>query len=83
MALEPIPQNAQSGPAPDEAFVRTHIGWMLAVARRILRDPGHAEDAVQLAFAAVFDKADSFQGRSALKTWIHRIVVNEALMLLR
>lgn len=66
-----------------ERFVRLHIGWMLAVATRIVRDTHHAEDAVQNAFAKIFDKIDEFGGRSALKTWMHRIVVNESLMLLR
>ncbi|MDP6342588.1 MAG: sigma-70 family RNA polymerase sigma factor [Alphaproteobacteria bacterium] len=66
-----------------ERFVREHAAWMLAVARRILRDHGHAEDAVQNAFAAVFKNLEKFDGRSALRTWMHRIVVNEALMLLR
>ena len=37
-----------------EQFVRGHGGWMLAVAQRILRDAGLAEDAVQNAFANVF-----------------------------
>jgi len=66
-----------------ERFVRAHIGWMLALARRILRDAHHAEDAVQNAFAKIFANLDGFDGRSALKTWMHRIVVNESLMLLR
>ena len=66
-----------------ERFVRGHAGWMLSVARRILGDAGHAEDAVQNAFANIFKSLESFDGRSALKTWMHRIVVNDALMLLR
>jgi RNA polymerase sigma-70 factor (ECF subfamily) len=66
-----------------ERFVRRHIGWMLAVANRIVRDSHHAEDAVQNAFAKIFDKLGEFHGRSALKTWMHRIVVNECLMFLR
>ena len=66
-----------------ERFVRRHIGWMLSVARRVLRDAHHAEDAVQNAFAKIFGSIDGFDGRSALKTWMHRIVVNECLMLLR
>ncbi|MCR9137534.1 MAG: sigma-70 family RNA polymerase sigma factor [Alphaproteobacteria bacterium] len=70
-------------PRSTERFVRLHVGWMLAVATRIVRDPHHAEDAVQNAFANIFDKIDEFGGRSALKTWMHRIVVNESLMLLR
>ncbi|MCP4319120.1 MAG: sigma-70 family RNA polymerase sigma factor [Hyphomicrobiales bacterium] len=66
-----------------ERFVRQHMGWMLAVATRIVRDAHHAEDAVQNAFAKVFGNIDSFNRQSALKTWMHRIVVNESLMLLR
>ena len=69
--------------AATERFVREHIGWMLAVANRILRDSHHAEDAVQNAFAKIFDKLSSFDGRAAVKTWMHRILVNECLMLMR
>lgn len=78
-----IDEHKAAGVSEDAAFVREHIGWMLAVARRILTDEMHAEDAVQNAFAKIFAKADTFEGRSALKTWMHRIVVNEALMILR
>ncbi|WP_419910189.1 sigma-70 family RNA polymerase sigma factor [Hoeflea sp.] len=80
---EAIAAIANADPAATERFVRSHAGWMLAVATRIVRDAHHAEDAVQNAFAKVFDNIGSFDGRSALKTWIHRIVVNESLMLLR
>lgn len=64
-------------------FVQLHSDWMLAVAYRILLDQSHAEDAVQTAFAKIFTKLETFEGRSALRTWMHRIVVNEALMVLR
>ena len=64
-------------------LVRTHSDWMLGAAFRILRDRAHAEDAVQVAFTKIWSKLDAFEGRSALQTWMHRIVVNEALMTLR
>jgi len=64
-------------------FVRRHTPWMLALAGRILRDPGQAEDVVQCAFANIFRNLAPFEGRAALKTWMHRIVVNQALMALR
>ncbi|MEP2029029.1 MAG: sigma-70 family RNA polymerase sigma factor [Paracoccaceae bacterium] len=64
-------------------FVRENTGWMLAVAVRILQDTGLAEDAVQTAFAKILGKIDGFEGRSTIRTWMHRIVVNEALMILR
>ena len=66
-----------------EQFVRLHIGAMRAVARRILGGDAHADDCVQEAFLKAFRKIDGFEGRSTLKTWLHRITVNEALMKLR
>lgn len=66
-----------------EHIVRDNIAWMLAVAQRILNDRPMAEDAVQLAFTKIHRSLDGFEGRSSLKTWMHRFVVNEALMLLR
>ena len=64
-------------------LVEENIGWMLAVAMRILNDHMHAEDAVQNAFPKIFQGLDTFEGRSKLRTWMHRIVVNEALMIRR
>jgi RNA polymerase sigma-70 factor (ECF subfamily) len=74
-------QNAYIG-YPVE-FVQNNIGWMLAVATRILRDADLAQDAVQLAFVQIFKNINKFEGRSKLRSWMHRITVNEALMLLR
>lgn len=66
-----------------EQLVRTHAGRMLAVARRMLRDPQDAEDVVQESFAAAFRALASFRAESQLSTWLHRIVVNHALMKMR
>ena len=66
-----------------EVLVRRHGPWMLNVARRILRDDAAAADSVQEAFLSVFSKIGKFEGRSALKTWLHRIIVNKCLMMLR
>jgi len=70
----------------EQAFaelVREHGGRMLAVARRFLRSSEDIADAVQEAFLAVFRSLGSFQGSSALSTWLHRILVNACLMKLR
>lgn len=64
-------------------FVQTNIGWMRAVARRLLKDEGLAEDCVQEALIKALNSIDRFEGRSKLSTWLHRITVNEALMKLR
>lgn len=53
------------------------------MARRFLRNPEDANDAVQEAFIAAFRSLDRFEGTSRLSTWLHRIVVNAALMKLR
>ena len=66
-----------------ETMVRTHSGWMLAVARRILKDDALAEDCVQEAFFNAFQKISDFEAQSRLKTWLHSIVVNQSLMKLR
>lgn len=69
--------------ATAEKFVREYAPRMLNVARRILRDDSAAEDVVQEAFNRAFQKLSSFEERSTLSTWLHRIVVNQALMSLR
>jgi RNA polymerase sigma-70 factor (ECF subfamily) len=70
----------------DEAFaflVRTYMGRLLRVARRFLKSEEDARDAVQDAFVSAFKSIDSFKAGSTLATWLHRIVVNSALMRLR
>jgi RNA polymerase sigma-70 factor (ECF subfamily) len=66
-----------------EALVRQHGGAMLAVARRIMRHEDDARDVVQDAFAAAFRSLEQFRIDARLSTWLHRIVVNAALMKLR
>lgn len=60
-------------------LIRLHGGRMLAAARRIV-DYDEARDCVQEAFLQTFRNIDTFQGKSSLATWLHRIVVNAALM---
>lgn len=66
-----------------EQLIRDHGGRMLSVARRFLRSEEDARDAVQEAFISAFRSVDRFEGGSRLSTWLHRIVVNAALMKLR
>jgi RNA polymerase sigma-70 factor (ECF subfamily) len=49
----------------------------------ILKSRPDAEEAVQAAYLSAFSNIGSFEGRSALSTWLTRIVVNEALGRLR
>jgi RNA polymerase sigma-70 factor, ECF subfamily len=66
-----------------EELVRTRGGHLLAVARRMLRDEEAARDAVQDAFLSAFRSIQRFDGNAQLSTWLHRIVVNAALMRIR
>ena len=63
-----------------EQMVREYGGRMLAVAERLLCNHADAQEAVQDAFLSAFRSLDKFDGRSLLSTWLHRIVVNAALM---
>lgn len=66
--------------AATERFVRETTPRALAVARRIVANEADLNDAVQEAYAAFFRALPGFQGASRLTTWLHRIVVNAALM---
>jgi RNA polymerase sigma-70 factor, ECF subfamily len=66
-----------------ETLVERYGGRMLAVARRFLPVEQDARDAVQEALLSAFKGIHSFAGEARLSTWLHRIVVNAALMQLR
>jgi RNA polymerase sigma-70 factor (ECF subfamily) len=70
----------------DDAFeqlVRQYGARLLAAARRVLNNEQDAQDAVQEAFLSAFKALDQFTGMAKLSTWLHRIVINAALMKLR
>lgn len=52
-------------------------------ARQILGDEQDAEDVLQETYMKALKALPTFEGRSSLSTWLHRIGVNEALMLIR
>jgi RNA polymerase sigma-70 factor (ECF subfamily) len=62
---------------------RRHKDRLWAVALRITCDPDDAADALQEAMISAFRRAGDFRGESAVTTWLHRIVVNASLDLLR
>src|SRR5882672_5610525 len=68
--------------ALEEMFVASRKRF-LAIAHSILRNREDAEDAVQEAFLSAHRHLRSFEGRSALRTWLTRIVLNAALMMQR
>ena len=72
------PQNSELGRQLDE-----YRADLLAYCYRMLASPFEAEDAVQETFLRAWRGFDSFEGRSAVKTWIHRIATNVCLDMLR
>ena len=70
-------------PEAFESLVRAYTPRLLAVARRMLGSDEDARDVVQDGFLNAFRAIDRFEGHAKLSTWLHRIVVNAALMKLR
>jgi RNA polymerase sigma-70 factor (ECF subfamily) len=66
-----------------EQLLRLHGARLMVLARRLLGNEEEARDALQDAFVALVRSIGDFDGRCQLSTWLHRIVVNAALMRLR
>src|SRR5215470_2211665 len=65
----------------EEAFmtlVRRYGAQMLRVARMYVASDAAAEDVVQETWLAVLNGIERFEGRSSLRTWLFRILVNRA-----
>ncbi len=75
-----------SGKAAADAYfaslVRDHHRALIALAVPIV-GPSEAEEVVQNAWLKAYRAIDGFEGRSAVRTWLSRIVINEARMQLR
>jgi len=66
-----------------EILFERHERKIFFVAQRITRTRQDAEDVVQQSFQKAFTHLHKFEGRSAFSTWLTRIAITEALMLLR
>jgi RNA polymerase sigma-70 factor (ECF subfamily) len=71
-----------SSAAFETLFQRYHKR-MFNIALSRLQNAEDAEDAVQQAFQQAYVHLKSFQGQARFSTWLTRITINEALMLLR
>jgi RNA polymerase sigma-70 factor, ECF subfamily len=49
----------------------------------ITRDPADAEDGLQETFLRAYSAIHAFEGRSSIYSWLSRIAINSALMILR
>ena len=66
-----------------EQLVFRHKRRALATAQRITRNREDAEDVVQESFLKAFRHLASFEEKARFSSWLTRIVMNEAYMLLR
>jgi len=66
-----------------ELLVERHERKIFSLAQRMTRNREDAEDVVQQSFQKAFVHLEKFEGESLFSTWLTRIAINEALMLLR
>src|SRR5712664_4616281 len=66
-----------------EILIKRYQRRILAIARRFTRIREDAEDIVQQSLQKAFVHLHKFEGKSCFSTWLTRIAINEALMLLR
>lgn len=80
----PLVERCQQGDqeAFDELFA-LHWRDAVAIARHVVRDPVLAEDIAQEAFIKVYRRIGGFGFRSQFRSWLYRVVVNQAISTLR
>jgi RNA polymerase sigma-70 factor (ECF subfamily) len=84
MSDEVLVSTAKSGDT--NAFVelsKRHSNRLLQTTYRITRNRHDAEDALQDSLLRAFIHLKSFQEKSSFSTWLTRIAINSALMILR
>jgi RNA polymerase sigma-70 factor, ECF subfamily len=60
------------------AVVDGWSGWMLRLAQQHVPTRSVAEEVVQETWLAVLEGLDRFRGEASLRTWVYRILVNQA-----
>jgi RNA polymerase sigma-70 factor (ECF subfamily) len=77
------PTSPHSYSAVLEEIWRTHAKQLLRLTQRITKNREDAEDALQDSFLRAHVHLHDFDGRSSIATWLTRIAINSALMILR
>jgi RNA polymerase sigma-70 factor (ECF subfamily) len=66
-----------------ETLVERHEERLYRLALRLLRNDTDAREVLQEAFLSAWQKLGDFAGRAQFGSWIYRVTLNTALMLLR
>lgn len=66
-----------------EELVARHQAWIYNLALRMVHRPEDAKDATQEVLIKLFTRLSTFDGRSSLRTWLYRIVINHLLNMKR
>lgn len=70
----------QNEAAAQKALVSQYAGYLYTVSRRYMPDDESAKDNLQEAYIKIFKHMDQFRNETGkLKSWMSRIVANEAL----
>jgi RNA polymerase sigma-70 factor (ECF subfamily) len=62
-----------------EAFYQAHAGRVFALILRMVADRQRAADLTQEAFVRAYEKRATFEARSTVSTWLHRLAINVVL----
>jgi RNA polymerase sigma-70 factor (ECF subfamily) len=82
--IDDVVRRAQNGDVQAfESLYREHSSAVYALCRRMVGDEQQARELVQDVFVRAWQRLPSFQGHSALGTWLHRLAVNVVLEHLR
>lgn len=66
-----------------EEFFNQYHRKIFGLIYRLTKNEADAQDLTQEVFLKIFEKVDTFEGRSAFSSWIYRIAVNTSFMKLR
>jgi RNA polymerase sigma-70 factor (ECF subfamily) len=62
-----------------DTLIRRHDKHLYRIARSVLSDDHEAEDVIQESYIRAFTGLRGFRGAASLRTWLTRIVLNEAI----